>query len=382
MTKQTKTKITQISKYYHPFAGGLEVVAKQISEVMQSKGFELEVIALSENLKDSIESINGIPVRRCGRLFEFKSNPISLSFIRELSRVDTDILHYHHPYIFAAIVHFIARPKYKHLTVSYHGDITRQKHIMKFFNPVYEAFLNRADRIHVLSEFIKDLSTTLNAIKYKKNQIHVIPYGIPINSFQNINDENINKIKDIFNNKTIILYVGRFYPAKGVEYLIRAMNYVNDNAVLVLIGSGFLKKSLETIVSQNKLETKVFFTGDKIDQELIDYYQACHMLALPSISETFGIVQLEAMACAKPVINTNLNTASNKVSVHNETGLTVEPHSPEALAMAINTLISDDQLREKLGNNAKKRVEQFFSIDLIGEQYCQFFDFQETRGVK
>ncbi|MFH0702114.1 MAG: glycosyltransferase, partial [bacterium] len=149
---KTKTiKVTQISKYYFPFSGGLEAVAKQISDVLPKNKFQVEIISCSINNQSSLEIIDNIPVERCASLFEFKSNPISLDFMWKLSKVKTDILNYHHPFIFAAIAHFIARPKYKKLVVTYHGDVIRQKYIIKLFNPVYNKFLEKADKIFVLS---------------------------------------------------------------------------------------------------------------------------------------------------------------------------------------------------------------------------------------
>ena len=93
---------------------------------------------------------------------------------------------------------------------------------------------------------------------------------------------------------------------------------------------------------------------------------------LPSVakSEAFGIVQLEAMVYGKPVINTNLPSGVPYVSVHGETGLTVPPSSPKALAAAINRLAEDRPLREKLGRNAAYRVKRDFNEkDVIKKLY-------------
>lgn len=75
------------------------------------------------------------------------------------------------------------------------------------------------------------------------------------------------------------------------------------------------------------------------------------------------------MRLGKPIINTNLGTGVNYVSIHNETGITVEPKNSTALASAINTLLGDNALREKLGQNARKRVEMLFDINKVKEKY-------------
>ena len=98
--------------------------------------------------------------------------------------------------------------------------------------------------------------------------------------------------------------------------------------------------------------------------------QECDFLVLPSVanSEAFGLVQLEAMVYGKPVINTSLPTGVPHVSLDGETGLTVPPESETALAKAMQTLISDADLRSRYGAAAKKRVETVFAEDVVMQQ--------------
>ncbi|MEW5819699.1 MAG: glycosyltransferase [Cyanobacteriota bacterium] len=373
MEEKKKYKITQISKYYYPFSGGLELVAKQISEIMKDNGYKVEVIACSESINTSSDTVNNIPVKRCGRLFEFKSNPISPGLIWELSKVDTDILHYHHPFIFAAIAHFIARPKYKYLVTTYHGDITRQKRIMKIFNPIYKAFLNKVDKIHVLAEEIINNSNTLSDVNHSRDNYSIIPLGINTSDFLNYDHAEVKEIRSKYTNKSIILFVGRLSGAKGLEFLIQSMHKVSDNCILLIIGGGLLEEKLKNLITENSLDNKIIMLNTITGSQLVSYYHACDVFVLPSIAETFGIVQLEAMICGKPVINTSLNTGVNHVSIHNKTGLTVEPGNVSELATAINSLISDNKLRTRLGTCAQERVLNYFTLDKIGTEYLQFY---------
>lgn len=362
-----KIKIVHITRYAYPHIGGIEAVISQINDSLPNKNFEKEVLCCSNTEKSSYE--NGVKYNRCRFLFEFAANTISPEFIWKLSRVNTDILHYHMPFIFAVIAHFIARPKYKKLYITYHSDIIGYDKIMKPFWFIYKKFINRVDKIHVLSPNIIESSNIINPYKEK---CVVIPQGI--NLEDKSNEEKVNQIKEKYKGKKILFSLGRLVKYKGFMYGFEAMKKVN-NAVYLIGGNGPLKEIFENYIKENNLENKVILLGRVEDKDLDNYYKDCDIYLFPSImqSEAFGIVQLEAMKFGKPVINTNLGTGVNYVSIHNETGLTVEPKNSEELANAINKLLNDDNLRETLGQNAQKRVKEIFDINKVKEKYINFY---------
>jgi len=111
------------------------------------------------------------------------------------------------------------------------------------------------------------------------------------------------------------------------------------------------------------LEGRVVFLGEVAQDQLVAYYHACDVLVLPSIhaSETFGIVQLEAMASGKPVISTQLPTGVSWVNQHGVTGLLVPPSSADALAEAVNRVLEDEALRRRMGEAAHQYVRARFT---------------------
>ena len=154
----------------------------------------------------------------------------------------------------------------------------------------------------------------------------------------------IHSIQDKFKNK-IVLFVGRLIYYKGLEYLIKSIPQIN--AHFILIGGGPLKNTLKQMTKDLKVENKITFFESMDEDELISYYYACDLFVLPSIanSEAFGIVQLEAMTCGKPVVSTNLPTCVPFVNLHQKTGIVVLPKNSDALAQAINTLLEREDLR-------------------------------------
>jgi len=124
------------------------------------------------------------------------------------------------------------------------------------------------------------------------------------------------------------------------------------------------------------LKDKVFFLGELPDEEVVHHLQACDLFVLPSIfrSEAFGIVLLEAMACGKPVVSTELGTGTSFVNQHGKTGLVVPPNDTKALADAINYLFSEPELRERFGNAAKERVETYFCLDRMVKDVIRTYE--------
>lgn len=364
-----KTKITHVTRYAYPHIGGIEAVISQINASLPNEDFEKEVLCCSNTEKSSFE--NGVKYNRCKFLFEFAANTISPEFIWKLSRVNTDILHYHMPFIFAVIAHFIARPKYKKLYITYHGAIVGYDKIMKPFWGLYKYFYKIADKIHVLSPNVINSDQILID---NKDKCEIVPYGIDLEL--DYDQEEVNKIKEKYKNKKIVLAIGRLVKFKGFQYTIEAMQYV-ENAILLIMGDGPLKKDFEIFINKNNLKDKVILLGSISNKKIKNnYIQASDIFILSSIqkSESFGIVQLEAMKYGKPVINTNLGTGVNYVSIHNETGLTVEPKNSEELANAINKLLNNDNLRETFGQNARIRVEKYFNIAQIKHNISLYKD--------
>lgn len=125
------------------------------------------------------------------------------------------------------------------------------------------------------------------------------------------------------------------------------------------------------------LGARVAFLGRVGDEELVALYHACDVFVLPAIhrSESWGAVQVEAMACSKPVVCTELGTGTSFVNLHGITGLVVPPKDSTALANAICTLLQDRQLRREMGQRARDRAYNEFSlpamIDRITSLYQQ-----------
>ena len=161
----------------------------------------------------------------------------------------------------------------------------------------------------------------------------------------------------------MVLFVGRLVPYKGVDVLLRAL--VGVPATTVIVGGGPSSDALRAQAAALGHGDRVVFIDELDDADVTALYHACDMFVLPSVAsnEAFGVVQLEAMICGKPVISTDLPTGVPWVNRHGETGLVVPPRDAEALRAAIMRLLGEPALRLKLGEQGRRRALADFTIE-------------------
>ncbi|KPL04544.1 MAG: hypothetical protein AMJ90_00410 [candidate division Zixibacteria bacterium SM23_73_2] len=357
-------KVLHVYKSYYPVIGGVANHIKVLcSEMAKNKDMNIEILVVNQKMKSVNETYEGIRVVRAGKVFELSSTPISPSLYYWMKKLDPDILHLHFPFPPGELSALLF-DRSKKIVLTYHSDIVKQKNLLFFYRPFLRKILEKAKAIIASSPSYLSTSSFLANFK---NKVEIIPYGIDVSFFQKRDEEKIKEIKDRFRSP-LILFVGMFRYYKGLQFLISAAE--NVDAIFILVGTGEYEMELRNQVRDNKLENRVFFLGEVKDDDLPNYYQASDIFVLPSThrSEAFGITQLEAMACGLPVISTELNTGTSFVNVDRRTGLVVPPSDANSLISALNKILSDQTLRRRFGEAGKKRVEQYFSKELMTQK--------------
>jgi len=350
--------------------GGMEIHLQTLCQELQRHAdVDVEVVVANRCTLYSRSNIDGVAVTRIGRLFSVASAPICAGLAKAIRRSRAEVLHLHMPNPAGALAYVASRHRGR-LLLTWHSDVVRQKLLGKLYGPVEQAVLRRAHAIIVTSDRYLASSPTLRDYRSK---CRVIPHGIPLERFSGAKDRKWEDIRRRYGPK-IVLAVGRLVSFKGFEFLIRAMKRV-PNATLMLIGDGPLRQSLEREASDLGLYDRVVFTGEIQNEMTAPYYRACDVFVLPSVSrsESLGIVQIEAMASGKPVINTRLDTGVPTVSVHGLTGLTVPPADSDSLAEAINSLLENPRLRAVYGRRARARASRRFRAEMMGESALRLY---------
>jgi rhamnosyl/mannosyltransferase len=175
-----------------------------------------------------------------------------------------------------------------------------------------------------------------------------------------------------------VLFAGRHVAYKGVDVLLRALERIPVHAVIA--GDGPKRAEWEALAAALRLTDRVTFAGDVPASSLRTLMQSCAALVLPSVTraEAFGYVQLEAMACGRPVISTDVPSGVSWVNQHERTGLIVRAGDSDALAGAIVRILDDSALRNRMGDAARERVDREFSMTRLRERLS---DLYEDAGV-
>jgi glycosyltransferase involved in cell wall biosynthesis len=334
----------------------METHLEQLCQLLKSH-VELEVIVSNHGDGERKEILDGVAVRRLKATATIAGASICLDLPRAIRDAVADIVHIHTPHP-AALLGYLMSGAPGHLVCTYHSDIVRQRVLGKLLQPLHNAAFRRAEALIASNPCLPASSQVLS--RYSERCV-VVPFGLDCTPYESPNEPAVAAIRERYS-APIVLAVGRLVYYKGFEFLIRAMALLRTDAVLLIIGNGPLRGRLEAQIGALGLGDRVHLLGNVRDTT--PYYQACDIFVLPSVarSEAFGIVQLEAMACGRAVINTRIaGSGVPFVSPDGETGLTVPPADVPALASAMARLLSDDRLRSQLGKAGRLRVQEKFT---------------------
>ena len=359
-------KIMMVAPYFYPKIGGMENYVFNISKGLKEKyGKKIVVITSNHKEKKYIEEeIEGIKIYRLPIWFKISNTPINplwLFYIyRIIKKEQPDIINVHSPVPYISDITSIVSGKIPFITTYHSGSMIKEKNILNFLIFLYESFL-------LMFLFKKSINIICYSPDYiKRNlkkygmKVKYIPPGVDMNIFKPSNQKNTNDV----------LYVGRIEKNsdwKGIKYLLEAILIVKQtksDISLRLIGSGDRIEYFKKYTKKIGIDKNVKFIGVKTNKDLSKEYQLSSVTVLPSVteSESFGIVLIEAMACKKAIIGSNIGgipyVINNKIN-----GFLTEPKNSKQIAKAILKIISNRNLTRKLGENGYKKVKKDFTLE-------------------
>lgn len=353
-------KVLQLGKFY-PVQGGVEKVMFDLMDGLSNKGICCDMLCANAMVGKATRVIeyNKFAKIYCAKALGKKfATMLSWQMVKMLRQINSnyDIIHVHHPDPMAAFALLLSGYRGK-VVLHWHSDILKQKILLKFFMPLQNWLIRRADIIVGTTPVYVAQSPHLKNVQGKCTYL---PIGIEPITY----DENkVLLLKDKYKGKKIIFSLGRLVGYKGYKYLIDAAKYLPDNYMVLIGGSGPLKNALQEQIGHDDLRGKVILLGRISDEELPSCYGACDLYCLPSImkTEAFAIVQVEAMSCGKPVVATQIpESGVSWVNADGESGLNVPVKDSKALAEAILRILGDGKTYQQLSLGAKTRFNHLF----------------------
>lgn len=362
-------KVLQLSKFYPPAHGGIEAVARDLSAGLVAQGVQVQVLCAHHKLRhvDERDAL-GVRITRAASFGLFLSTSMAPALpwlLRQRLRTPgqaPDIVHVHMPDPLAAIAVWFARPKAR-VVLHWHSDVVRQRLSMALYRPLQRWLLKRADAVIATSPAYAQSSPVLRDWLHK---VVVIPLGAP--PPQAPTAQAVDGVKRRYGDRRLVLALGRMTYYKGYEVLIEAAALLPADVVVVVGGAGDRLAHYRRLAAQRGVAEKVRFVGRLPDHRVEAYFAAAEVFVQASTvrAEAFGVAVLEAMARSTPVVSTQIEGSGMPwLNQHGVTGLKVPPGDAQALAGAVQKLLDDAALRQRMGSAGRARWALHFSTETM-----------------
>ena len=365
---------------------GSHRVVYDISKALSKRGHEVivltsDIINIKEKKKinSKIDTCNHVKIVR-NKIVNFKLTEITgmtistdiMAFLKKALK-DFDVVHAHEYRTYENIVlHHYAKKYDITYLLQAHGSLRRDdpKRSLKWVYDIFFGYslLKDASKVIALTPTEAEQYMSMGVPKEK---IAIIPNGIDLSEYAELPPKGSFKKKfNIPEDRKIILYLGRVHKIKGIDFLIRAYAYLKNkmnfkDAVLVIAGpdDGYLSE-VKSLVHDLSVSNSVLFVGSLYGGDKLAAYVDSEVYILPSRYETFGMTVLEAYACGKPVIASDVGGLKELI-VDGETGFLFEAGNFKQMAEKIVYLLNNSDKAVEIGRKARILVEEKYSIDKV-----------------
>ncbi|MHB1325911.1 MAG: glycosyltransferase family 4 protein [Thermoleophilia bacterium] len=369
-------KIALVSEYYYPLLGGITEHVHNLAGALGKKGHEVTVITHNlkprkhhhypdEPLTFNVERFGkGIPIYSNGSFARITlGRSLGDSLQKFFEREKFDVIHAHSP--LTPILPLVAiRRSSAPVTVGTFHTYFDHSHGYGMLKKKAMEHMNMMDGRIVVSD-----ACTEALSRYFDAEYRVIPNGVDTDYFRP--DAPVRPEFD--DGKLNILFVGRFDPRNGLKTMLEAFRLVRqqfDNCRLIVVGDGPLRPYYRSVMDK-KLASDIHFAG-LINGGRPNYYASADIYCTPCTKASFGVVLLEAMASATPIVASDIN-GYRLVMEDNRQGILVPETEASGFAEALLRLLRDPELRRRLGNEGRRTAIDSFSWDLVATRVEQYY---------
>jgi len=366
-----RKKILIFSTAYFPFVGGAEIAIKEITDRL-SGDFDFDIItAKLDSSLLSKEKVGEVTVYRIG----WGVPLLDKLFLPYIGAWKTWQLHKNNNYIcfwgvmasFASgsayIVNIfrwiVGKKKVPMVLTLQEGDSEKHFKFKRFglIDFSWRLALNRTDILTAISNYLIERSKKLGF----EGKSFLIPNGVSVELFSPVKHRVFDRAR------VVLITTSRLVEKNAVGDIIKALKLLPENTSLKILGTGALENSLKLLASSLQLEERVEFLNHVSYEDVPKHLRGADIFIRPSLSEGFGNSFIEAMASGLPVIATPVGGIVDFLE-DGETGLFCKVKDPESIARAVERLVSDESLRNKITTNAKKMVKERYDWDFIAKE--------------
>jgi glycosyltransferase involved in cell wall biosynthesis len=364
-------RILQMTPSYDPIIGGTETYVKQLAVRLNLCGIETDVMTFNMSTKwrpvwQPDVSCNqghrvfripalGLPAfmpSETGYILEtyFKLHVLpNPRFLRQIA--EYDLLHFHDDVdmTFPILCHFVNKPKVFHartLPSTFHSYQN---------NRLLKRMLAKIADIYIGNS--KNTCNLLTKLGIEPGRIRLLYNGIDSQTYMPNEKERVNGL---------ILFVGRLTYPKGLHVLLRSLESLRDHVTVVIVGPSFndeYSRTLSELMAKVSPRHKFMCLGGLPRKEVVKWYQRASICVCPSFSESFGNISAEALACATPVIASDIE-GYRDIITNAENGILVPPGDQYELGKAIQFLIDNPKTRRRLGEKGRMMVRKKFDVSV------------------
>jgi teichuronic acid biosynthesis glycosyltransferase TuaC len=380
-----QTKLCIVTHTFLPHVGGIEKVVNEQSKRLLYKNFEPMIVTnrIGTPQKYRVDGVNVECYESLNTGFRLGipySIPTVASFPTFLKAVNScKIIHAHgHPYLTSLAAGKLAKMYAKPFVLTQHNTFIEYNNLFDEFERLNDLTVGKqnlrdADRIIAVSEATKDYVLRLGA---KPKKVKVLHNGVDMVKFRPLTGKRLEMRRKLCipESAIVVLTVRRLVYKNGVDTLIECANIAvkkNSHIVFLAVGKGPDSDSVKLRIAQLGIEDNFKLAGFVSDADLPSYYNAADMFVLPSKSgEGLPLVALEAMACALPVIATDVGGIREVLK--EDYGKLVPPNQPELLAEAVLDFAAQDFSKRKL--ELRAMMEEKFSWDTNVERLIEIYE--------
>ena len=376
-------KILQVIPYFVPAYsyGGPIKVCFDLSKELATQGHSVTVVTTDtldgkrriEELEEELDGIRVIRFRNLSNRLAKKCNgylPIGFYSWTKKNLSGYDIVYCHDFFTYQNLtISHLCRKRNIPFIIEPHGALSpirqasRFSWIKKIFIFMFKGTLKNSKKIIALTETEKKEMTNLGI---KEEKIEIIPNGLNLKEFENINKINLYSKYNIPGNNKIIGYFGRLQYIKGIDISLEVLSLLKDRLAFTFLIIGpdeGEKEKLETMAKGLKIETKIIFTGILTGKEKLETIRSCDLFLFTSRSEGLPITVLEIAALGIPqILSKNCNVPEIEKG---GAGFEFNLQDRQKMADKIMEILSDQNLYNNLSENSKKMVSDYFDLNLI-----------------